>query len=315
MSPLNPAKPKTRAAASPFWDLRRVNAHRSLALMALGCLAGLVMAGYTLFTAKSASTFYVPAEDVALVDQQPVSRADYYAQIRSVFAVDAGQATPAQRRKVLQDMIREELYVQRGKEIDVAATDPDVRSAMVSAVEQMAAADAITAQPGEAQLRAYFQAHPDQYSREGVMTVQDLVFPDPQAAGAAVRALRAGTPAAPVIARLHGRDSGKENGEDFYFAARIHLGDALFGAARALPSGAVSEPSLQPDGLHVLVMRANTPPKPFAFDEAKTQILNDYRNDQVRRVSTQYQDFLRRRANVLIAPDLRTGDLHSGDLR
>ena len=72
-----------------------------------------------------------------------------------------------------------------------------------------------------------------------------------------------------------------------------------------MPSGAVSDPSPQPDGIHVLVMHANTPPKPFVFEEAKTQVLNDYRNDQVKRVSARYQDFLRRRANVLIAKDLR----------
>jgi hypothetical protein len=302
-----PDLPKLQAPTDKpsFWDPRRINANRSLVLMALGGLTGLALAGYTLFTAKSASTLYVPAEDVALVNQQPISRADYYAQLEALYRVDWRDATPGQRRKVLQDMIREELYVQRGKELDVAATDPDVRNAMVNTVEQMAAADAITAQPSDAKLLAYFQAHPDQYSREGVMTVQDLVFPNLQAAAEAVPALRAGAPAAQVLARLHGRDSGKEDGEDFYFAAKIHLGDALFALARTLPSGAVSDPSPQPDGTHVLVMQANTPPKPFVFEEAKTQVLNDYRNDQVKRVSARYQDFLRRRANVLIAKDLR----------
>ena len=39
--------------------------------------------------------------------------------------------------------------------------------------------------------------------------------------------------------------------------------------------------------------------------EAKAQVLNDYRNDQVTRVAARYQDFLRRRANVLVAEDLR----------
>lgn len=289
----------------PVRDPTRVNPHRSLALMAAGAALGLALAGYTLFTARSTTTLFVPAEDVALVNQQPISRADYYAQLQAAFATDFAHATPAQRRKVLQDMIREELFVQRGKELDVAATDPEVRAATVSAVEQMAAADAITAEPGEARLRAYFQAHPEKYAQEGVMTVRDLVFPTVAAAEAAGRALRIGEAAPAVLARLHGRDSGREAGEDFYFAVRIHLGEALFAAARALPSGAVSAPIAQADGAHLLAMIRNAPPQPIPFEEARAQVLNDYRAAQVRSATARYQGFLGKRANVLVAKDLR----------
>ena len=59
--------------------------------------------------------------------------------------------------------------------------------------------------------------------------------------------MRAGEPAQAVLTRFHGRDSGKEAGEDFYFAAKIHLGDTLFAAARSLPAGGVSDPVQQPD--------------------------------------------------------------------
>jgi hypothetical protein len=52
-------------------------------------------------------------------------------------------------------------------------------------------------------------------------------------------------------------------------------------------------------------MIRNTPPQPFAFAEARAQVLADFRNDKVKRTTTQYQGFLRERANVLIAGDLR----------
>ena len=73
--------------------------------------------------------------------------------------MDLRHATVDEREKVLDDMIREELLVQRGKELDVASTDPEVRSALVNAVELEIAADAITSQPNEAKLRAYYEAH------------------------------------------------------------------------------------------------------------------------------------------------------------
>jgi parvulin-like peptidyl-prolyl isomerase len=273
--------------------------------MAFGALVGLVIAGYALFTARGTTTFHVPAEDVALVNQQPIARADFYAQLQAGYGLDSAHATPAQRRKVLADMIREELFVQRGKELDVAATDPDVRTAMVSAVEQMAAADAVTSEPRDGVLETYFKAHQDRYAQEGVMTVRDLVFPDASHAGGAAQALMHGAPPAVALGSYQGRDTGRETGEDFYFAAKIHLGGALFDAARALPDGGVSAPVTQPDGVHLLVMVHNIQPKPFVFAQARAQVLSDFRNDKIKRTTALYQGFLRERANVLIADDQR----------
>jgi parvulin-like peptidyl-prolyl isomerase len=195
--------------------------------------------------------------------------------------------------------------VQRGKELDVAETDPDVRTAMVNAVEQMAAADVMTALPDQYRLLAYYNAHADRYAEEGIMTVRDLVFAKAQDAGQAVAAIRAGSPMDATLARFHGHDSGKENGEDFYFAAKIHLGDKLFQLARSLSTGGVGGPMNLADGFHILVMTRNTPPKPRDSRTAQPQVLDDYRNEEIKRVMAQYNAFLRKRANVLIAGDMQ----------
>src|SRR3984885_2527292 len=203
---------------------------RSFVLVGGGALVGLLMAGYSLFTARGTSTLIVPPEDVALVNQQPISRSDYLQQLQTLYGVDLPHATAAQRRKVLDDMIREELFVQRGKELDVASTDPDVRAAMVNAVELEIAADAVTAQPSEAQLRAYYAMHRARYASEGIMTLRDYVFPAGGSAAAAEAAemLKSGPPTPAVLARWQASDSGKVSDEEFYFAAKIHLGEPLF---------------------------------------------------------------------------------------
>jgi parvulin-like peptidyl-prolyl isomerase len=202
-------------------------------------------------------------------------------------------------------MIREELFVQRGKELDVAETDPDVRAAMVNSVEQMSASDVATRQPGEQPLLVYYTDHQDRYSTEGIITALDLVFPDRSDAERAATALRSGSPVAAVISSFQGRNSGKLNGEEFYFAARLHLGDTLFDLARKLPDGGVSKPVEQPDGVHLLYVVGNRPPKLRSFDEAQTAVLNDLRNDEIKRSTVQYQTFLTRRAAIRIAGDLQ----------
>ena len=295
------------ATENRWFNFNAVNNRRSFALMGTGAICGLIMAGYALFTARGTSTVFVPPEDVALVNQQPISRSDYLQQLQTLYGVDWGHSTSAERGKVLNDMIREELFVQRGKELDVASIDPDVRSAMVNSVELEIAADAITAQPSESQLRAYYASHRPRYASEGSMVLRDFLFPSDlvNVAAQAAEALKlsAATPA--MLAQWHASDSGKISGEEFYFAAKIHLGDELFDSARNLPDGGASVPMAREDGIHVLYMVNNKKPAPFDFDTARIQVLNDYRNDAIGHLRTQDEAFLRKRANILIAEDLR----------
>ena len=247
-------------------------------LMTMGALAGLGLAGYALFTAHGASTLWVPAEDVALVNQQPISRGDFLMLLQTLYGVDLSHATREQRQKVLNDMIREELFVQRGKELDLASSDPEVRSALVNAVELEISENAITAQPSEAALREFYAQHPERYVSEGIMDVRDVV---------------------------QGHESGKTKGDEFYFAAKLHLGDQLFAIARELPDGGVSSPISLSDGIHVLYMVKNKRPVPFDFAKARPQVLSDYRNQAIEQLKAGDESFLRKRANVRIADDLR----------
>jgi len=70
---------------------------------------------------------------------------------------------------VLDEMIREELFVQRGLELDFPGTDPDTRSALVAAVEQQVVADVTTHQPADAELQKYFEENRSNYATEGTM--------------------------------------------------------------------------------------------------------------------------------------------------
>jgi parvulin-like peptidyl-prolyl isomerase len=204
-------------------------------------------------------------------------------------------------------MIREELFVQRGKELDVASTDPEVRAAMVNSVEMEIAADAITTQPTDAQLRAYYTSHRERYASEGIMTVRDYVFPlgESDAAARAAEALRRGAPTPALLAQWHASDSGSVAGEEFYFAAKIHLGEPLFQAACGLADGGVSAPIALADAIHILYMFKNKPPVAFDFAAARDQVVSDYRNDAIGHLRTGDEAFLRKRANVLVADDIR----------
>src|SRR5580700_2214065 len=122
------APARREAVPGGFWDFHTVNSTRAFLFLGIGTIIGLGIAGYGLFTAKGTVTRVVPPENVALINQRPILRSDFIAQTESLYTMPFGETTPEQRLKVLQDMIREELFVQRGVELDFAGNDPDTRA-------------------------------------------------------------------------------------------------------------------------------------------------------------------------------------------
>lgn len=291
-----------RAPEPPIWSLSKPGARRSLILCALGALTGLAIAGFGLFTAKGTRTSVVPAEYVAVVNQVPILMSDYVAHVRAQFEVPISRATAAQRRQALNDMIREELYVQRGVELGMQNDTTEVRTALVGAVEAQAAADATMAQPSERQLQDYYARNSAKYASEGEMLLAEYVMPTGASNAAAATAdLRKFGPSAAVIQR-HGlrRTANMADGEEFYFAAEVHLGRRLFAVARRLRSGEVSDPVTLHDGIHILVMQRNIPPQPSPLEEVRDKVLNDYIADQAKLLTAGNERFLHKRADILI---------------
>src|ERR1700723_3582144 len=127
--------PDNALSNGDFFDPSKPQVRRSMLFFALGALIGLVIAGYGLFTAKGTRSHSVPPEDLALVNNRPILRSDFMTQVQTEFATPFAESLPEQRAKVLQEMVAEELQVQRGLEIDLPSFDPDVRSALVAGVQ------------------------------------------------------------------------------------------------------------------------------------------------------------------------------------
>jgi parvulin-like peptidyl-prolyl isomerase len=282
--------------------VNEVNTTRSMVLCALGAVIGLVIAGIGLFSARGTATHNVPPEDIALVNQRPVLRSDFVNQLESETGEPFDQASRAEKLKVLDEMIREELLVQRGLELDFAETDQMTRNALAMAMDQQALAEVTTSQPSEQQLREFFDKHPTRYASDGILTVRHLVVPTIQTAREAVAALRTNTTVEQVVAR-YGLTEPRNDGDEFYFAARIHLGDAVYAAALKLKDGEVSEPIQTGDGIHIVKVIKDKVPVPLSFERARLQVLTDFKNAQQERLMAETMRFLRERAKILIAHD------------
>jgi parvulin-like peptidyl-prolyl isomerase len=307
------------AAQDDIFDIAKPSVRRSMALLGGGALIGLAIAGYGLFTAKGTHTRTVPPEAIAVVNQRPILRSDFMTQAQTQFAMPFAQTSPEQRRRVLEDMINEELLVQRGMEIDLPSFDPDVRNAMVTGVELEVTADVLAQQPTEEELRKYFQLHKDKYSSEGVMRLRELVVKQDESRSAeaalatateAAKALRQGQSLEAVSKRYQLVDAGRfqdaghvDVGDIFQFAVRAKVDDALFNALIPLKAGEVSQPVVESDGVHLVLMLKHVLPVPQTYEEAANRVWTDLKNESEAKVRAANLAYLRSRADIVVAPE------------
>jgi hypothetical protein len=306
---------RTNQAFGLSWS--KEDSRRSLLLCATGAIVGLTLAGFSLFTAKSSSVGYVPPENIAMVNRRPILRSDFLTQTQVETGLSFNETTAEQRQKVLSEMIEEELLVQRGLEVDLAAADPDVRTALVAGVNLQVDAEVLAKQPSELELQSYFDQHRDKYTAEGTMQIRDLIAPLVsdlpletilETTQYAATAISKGASIDAIMTAYGLKDSGLiDQRANFDFAVAAKLGEDLYRIATSLAAGEVSRPVRQSDGVHILVMLDRKLPPAVDFLATRDRVWQDVQREARYQVEQANIDYLRSKAEILLAPEYRQG--------
>ena len=137
---------------------------RSRRLVALGASVGLVLAAWGLLGSGD-DAVVLPPEAVASVNGELVSRAAYRQALAETEKTE-GPLDLAGQRRVLEQLIDEELFVQRAVELGFLRYDRRIRAQLVAGVAQSVAAEMALAPPSPEQLEAFHRAHRDRFPQE-----------------------------------------------------------------------------------------------------------------------------------------------------
>ncbi len=178
---------------------------------------------------------------------------------------------------LVQDMVREEIYVREATRLGLDQDDPIIRRRLRSKMEFLETAEVENAMPTDATLAALLAKNPARYAADPRFSFDQLYLGSDSAATraqalAALASLKRGEPAASIGISLpeNMETAGRSD------VARV-FGDDFAGALAALPAGKWAGPVASGYGLHVVRLRAVSVPVPPQLADVRQRVENDWR--------------------------------------
>jgi hypothetical protein len=258
---------------------------RTALLLLAGALAGIGLAAFGIARSGEDAASLLPGA-IALVNGQAIP-AEAFARFAGAVAAERrrGALDTAEKRRLLERMIDEELLFQRGLQLGLARHEPTARRAIVAAVIAALTSDAEAEEPTESELRAFHAEARDRFTRPGRIELEAAFVgtrgrPDAESyerAEEIARRLRAGKPFDDVVAALGDESAAPLPGGPLPVeTVRQYLGPTAAHAAGRLAAGEVSDPLRGVGGYHVLVLRSRQPGEMAPFETVRTQVRAEY---------------------------------------
>ena len=269
----------------------------SLRWLALGALLGLAFAAFGLL--RQSGPAPLPDDAVARINQAVIGVQRYERAVDQLAATLGRRPDDTESNQVLQQLIDEELLVQRGIELDMAATEATVRSAIVQSLIASVTAEADAANPDDAELEQFLADHADDYTFATALSVDAWLTDDESRAQEFIAALRNddNLDAGPDdrIRRVPGLPSGPMPLERL----RMFVGPAIAAAAVTMPAGSSAVYARQ-GRWYVVRVNAHAESVLAELDTVRSQLIVDYRRSLARVMLRDYLEGLRRDADLTL---------------
>ena len=268
-------------------------------LLAFGAFVGFAMALLGVFKEMPGS---LPSNTVARVNDQLINKAEYQSVLDRVKAKSRYPLTGDDRRQLLDRLIEERLLIQRGRDMGLIESDPNIRKAMVTAVMQVAVADVASEPVSDAQLHQFYKENKAYFSPSTQVHVQRLDFRGSESeyrANQALIKLREGEKVERVRNLADKTLIEPPDSPLPEHKLKAYLENRLFEQIQFLSSGDISEPiRLQKGFALLLVITKETPSLPV-LDDIREQLINVYHRQQEESALQGYLKMLKTEAHIV----------------
>jgi len=278
-------------------------------LLALGASGGLIMAASGLIERWSLSPAELPADAIARVGGRIIPKERYLQVLNDLAADRSAPLSEDDRQFVIDRLVDEELLIQRGVDLGLAESSPEIRKAMVAAVIAQLVTEAEANSPDEEALRHLYESDPDFFTSTARYRLRWLrLQASDQAARhkaeGAYRQLSTGVELEEVR-----RSTGLEPVPILPDALlplskiRDYLGPALAGQVPMLKRGVFSRPIEDNGDLHILQLLDYRPEVLPSFEQARPVLEVEYLRRAGDEALRQYLKRLRQQSEVVVVRD------------
>lgn len=268
----------------------------SLAWLAAGALGGLILAGVGLLE-RSAGDPDLPPGTVAQVNTTLISKTQLDRAVAALRGTPAEDVSDADRGRILEQLIDEELLVQRGVELDMVSTEATVRGAIVQSMVASVTAEADAANPTEEELERFLEEHAADYTFASALAVDAWVGDDERQAQEFVAGIRNSDGAATStgLRRVPGLPESPMPLEQL----RMFVGPAIAAAAVNMPAGSSAVYARQ-GRWYVLRVNQHAESLRAPLEAVRSQVLLDYRRNLANQMLKEYLERLRLQSDVVL---------------
>lgn len=263
----------------------------------LGALAGLVTAGYGILR-QDTTAQEMPDTAIARVNETMISR-DRFEREQERFSDSTGNALSLSDQALLLDnLVDEELLLQRGLALGMAQSDVTVRTAIINSLVASVTAEADAATPSDEELSAYLVDNADRFSFTSSIAIDGWQTDDEPVAQAFVAELRE-TGNAPTMASI---SEMTELPDDLVAieVVRDVLGPGVTAAVAGMPINSSAIFARRGRWLVIQVKQKETDAI-TDLDSVRNRVLLDYRRDLADTTLGSYLDELRSRADITVS--------------
>ena len=282
---------------------------KRVALLALGACAGLIMAAAGLVERWSRSPDELPVGAIARVGEQIITQERFLQVLNDLAADQRAPLSAEDRQFVIDRLIDEELLIQRGMELGLAETSPQIRKALAAAVIGQLTAEAEASLPSEEALHRLYESDPEFFTSTARFRLRWLRIPASDNAARrkaedAYRQLSNGI-ALEEVGQSTGLEAVTILPDALLPLSKIsdYLGPTLTGHVSLLEHGGYSRPIEDNGDLHILQLleyrSAVLPP----FEQARPVLEAEYLRRAGDKALRQYLKWLRLRSEIIVVPE------------
>ncbi|MEZ5446911.1 MAG: peptidylprolyl isomerase [Gammaproteobacteria bacterium] len=204
-------------------------------------------------------------------------------------------------RGIVAEYLKEGLLAREARELGLDDNDTIVRRRLAQKMEFLVQDTAVLAEPGEAQLRQFYDGNPARYQDLPRVTFTQIYFTGEEGARQGLRQLADRDPAELGDRSLLERDYA---GLDQQAVANL-FGGEFAAQLFALEPGRWAGPIASGYGFHLVRVRERGRAQPRPFEDVRAQVLADWQHARQAEISEQFFAELMKKYEVVVEPGVQ----------